>query len=274
MVTNLTKEVTDLKNDNTLLKQEIRNLHGLIEASPRSTTQYITKEQRSLLAEMSHKEAAGAQRVPSAALPAETLPTISIPAGTTLSYRDIAVAGISPSGPTALPDADGFKTVSYRKKTVINTPLAKISAVNKVKPRRQPLIGVSSSLSLPVISKPERSKALFVSRFSPEVTADDVHKSLKEQLVCTKLRTKFNSYSSFHISVMEDEFSLINNIGVWPSGCIIAPYYDKLMPDQTFTLVHLKRELPLLLLTVQQIRRVMMRLMEAARHPPKHGVFQ
>jgi hypothetical protein len=39
MVTNLTKEVTDLKNDNTLLKQEIKNLHGLIEASPRSTSQ-------------------------------------------------------------------------------------------------------------------------------------------------------------------------------------------------------------------------------------------
>jgi hypothetical protein len=63
-------------------------------------------------AEMSHKEAAGVQRVPSAALPAETLPTISIPVWMTLSYRDVAAAGISPSGLTALPDADGFKTVS------------------------------------------------------------------------------------------------------------------------------------------------------------------
>jgi hypothetical protein len=236
MVTNLTKEVTDLKNDNALLKQEIKNLHGLIEASPRPTSQYITGEQSILPAEMSRKEAAGVQHVPSAALPAETLPTISIPAGMTLSYRDVAAAGISPSGPTALPDVDGFKIVSYRKKTVINMPPAKISAVNKVKPRRQPLIGVSNSLSLPVISKPGRSKALFLSRFRPEVTADDVHKSLKKQLslkklVCTKLKTKFNSYSSFHISVMEDEFALINNIGVWPSGCLIAPYYGKLMPD-------------------------------------------
>jgi hypothetical protein len=63
---------------------------------------------------------------------------------------------------------------------------------------------------------------------------------LKEQLslkklVCTKLKTKFNSYSSFHISVTEDEFALINNIGVWPSGCLIAPYYGKLTPDQMFT---------------------------------------
>jgi hypothetical protein len=161
--------------------------------------------------------------VSSAALPLEALPAISILAGMTLSYRDVAAAGISPSGPTPLPDPDGFKTVTYRENTVINTPPAEISAVNKVKPRRQPLISVSNSLSLPVISKPERSKSLFVSRFIPEVTPDDVYTSLKEQfslkkLVCTKLNIKFNSYSSFHISVTEDEFALINNIGVWPSG--------------------------------------------------------
>jgi hypothetical protein len=57
--------------------------------------------------------------------------------------------------------------------------------------------------------------------------------SLKK-LVCIKLRTKFNSYSFFHISVMEDEFAVINT-GVWSSGCFIAPYYGKLTPDQIFT---------------------------------------
>jgi hypothetical protein len=156
-----------------------------------------------------------------------------------LSYRDVAATGISPSRPTALPDPDGFKTVTYRRKATSSTPPAEV-AVNKVKPRRQPLIGVSSSISLPVITKPERSKALFVSRFSPEVTADDIYKTLKEELslkrlVCNKLKTECNSYSSFHISVTEDEFSVINNTGVWPSGCLIAPYYDKLTPDQMFT---------------------------------------
>jgi hypothetical protein len=240
MVTNLTKEVTELRNDNTLLKQEIKNLHGLIEVSPRSTSQYITGEQRFLPAEMSQKEAASIQRVSSAALKSEAMPTISILAGMALSYRDVSAAGISSSGPTALPDAGGMKTVTYRKKTATNTPPAEMSAVNKDKPRRQPLIGVSSSLSLPVISIHERSKALFVSRFSPEVTADDVHNSLKEQLslkklVCTKLKTKFNSCSSFHISVKEDEFPIINNTGVWPSGYLFVPYYGKLTPDKIFT---------------------------------------
>nr|CAD7462630.1 unnamed protein product [Timema tahoe] len=53
-----------------------------------------------------------------------------------------------------------------------------------------------------------------------------------DYLVCSKLRTKFNSYSSFHISVKEDDFPVINNSDTWPSGCLIAPYYGKLLPEQ------------------------------------------
>jgi hypothetical protein len=101
-----------------------------------------------LLEEMSHKEAAGVQRVSSAALPAETLPAISIPAGENVPQGggwcpacafscpsssglacyfytccdDLLVQGrccgwIPPSGPTALSDPDGLKTVSYSKET-------------------------------------------------------------------------------------------------------------------------------------------------------------
>jgi hypothetical protein len=87
-------------------------------------------------------------------------------------------------------------------------------------PRRKLNIA-QSALSEPVIRKPEGSKALFVSSFTPEVNADGVSQTLKKQLslkmlVYTKFRTKRNSYSSFHIPVTEDEFSLINNTAVWP----------------------------------------------------------
>jgi hypothetical protein len=53
-------------------------------------------------------------------------------------------------------------------------------------------------------------------------------------LVCTRLKTKFNSYSSFHISVNEEDFPVINNTGVWPRGCLIASFYGKLITDQIF----------------------------------------
>jgi hypothetical protein len=131
-------------------------------------------------------------------------------------------------------DSDGFTTVSHKKKPILATPIA---TTVKNKQRRQPLIGVRNCVSLPVVSKKERSKALFVSRFNPDVTTVDIEESLKEQLslkrlVCTRLKTKFNTYASFHVLVNEDDFPLVNNIGVWPNGCLIAYFFGRLSPDQ------------------------------------------
>nr|CAD7428224.1 unnamed protein product [Timema monikensis] len=35
-----------------------------------------------------------------------------------------------------------------------------------------------------------------------------------------------------HIFPKEDDFTIINNGDIWPSGCLIAPYYGKLLPEQ------------------------------------------
>jgi hypothetical protein len=109
------------------------------------------------------------------------------------------------------------------------------------KSSRMPLFGSKGSSSLPTVQKKIRTKALFVTRFTQDVSSSDVEQSLKEQmelthLTCTKLKTKFNSYSSFHISVAEDDFDRINNTDVWPIGCLIAPYYGKLQPSQIYSM--------------------------------------
>jgi hypothetical protein len=116
-------------------------------------------------------------------------------------------------------DSDGFKTVTYTEKTTTGAPV-----VITVEHRREPLVGVRNSASVPVVSKKERFNAFFVSRFSPEVIADDVE----------ILETKLNTYPSFRVSVIEDEFPLINNIDVWPAGCQIASFNGKLIPDQVY----------------------------------------
>jgi hypothetical protein len=54
-------------------------------------------------------------------------------------------------------------------------------------------------------------------------------------IACTRLKTKHNSYASFRVSAAEDDFHLINTTGVWPSGCLIAPYYGRLSPDQIYS---------------------------------------
>ncbi|PNF42410.1 hypothetical protein B7P43_G18382 [Cryptotermes secundus] len=205
IVSKLSEEVAYLKNDNACVKEEIKSLHRLIVAAPGP---YAASELR--IPPAVTKDTVTTQLVPLSApsivtLPASALP--AVPATATLaglSYRDVVATGSSPA------DAEGFKTVTYKMKTQAKPsqapPPADIAAVSTVRHCRQLLIGVHNSPSLPVIAKKERKKTLFVSRFSPEVTADDVHKSLKEQLslkklVCTRLRTKFNTYASFHITV-------------------------------------------------------------------------
>jgi hypothetical protein len=64
------------------------------------------------------------------------------------STLDSASAVPSPKVSTSQVVSDGFQTVSYKKETVTGA-----SAVNTVKHRRQPLIGIRNSALLPIISK-------------------------------------------------------------------------------------------------------------------------
>jgi hypothetical protein len=42
-------------------------------------------------------------------------------------------------------------------------------------------------------------------------------------------------FASFHFSVAEGDLQLINNTGVRPNGCLIAPYYGRLIPDKFYS---------------------------------------
>jgi hypothetical protein len=178
-----------------------------------------------------------------------------------LTYRDIltsrdghpASTGVSipklkPS-PPSLPETsvmasdkqavDGYITV-LKKRKGNNSSHNPTGVPNPLRTSRTPLFGNRSGSSLTTVPKKVRTKALFVSRFSPEVTSADVEEYLKEQLElaflkCTKLKTKYSSYSSFHISGSEDDFYLVNNTNVWPIGCLITPYYGRLSPDQIYS---------------------------------------
>jgi hypothetical protein len=103
------------------------------------------------------------------------------------------------------------------------------------------MVGVRNSSCLPVIPKQPKLKSLFISRLGPDVSALDVENFLQDHLklsslTCTKLKTKFNSYSSFHVSVTEDDFLLVNDSGAWPTGCLIAPFCGRLSPEQVYAL--------------------------------------
>lgn len=232
MVTKLSCEIQLLKNDNTDLKSQLRDLQRSNALPP---------------------------SIPSGAV------SVSAPATSAPTYRDIltsagahpACTAVSskpilqptlPASSTDIQAVDGFITVQKKRK--VNHPSSVPSGVPKppMKPRTL-LIGNKNGSSLPTVPKRVRTKALFVSRFSPEVSSADVEQSLKDQLElaslkCTKLKTKYNSYSSFHISVSEDDFHLVNNADVWPAGCLVAPYYGRLNPDQIYSVANLTPSVP------------------------------
>jgi hypothetical protein len=87
------------------------------------------------------------------------------------------------------------------------------------KKSRTAVIELRNISVLPLITKKAKTKSLFVSRSSLDVTSEDLQEDLEEQVkassfLCTKLKTKVNTSTSFYISVKEDDFPSINNTRV------------------------------------------------------------
>lgn len=85
-----------------------------------------------------------------------------------------------------------------------------------------------------------RHAALFVSRFDPTVTTNEIQSLLEgsslglSHLKITKIKTRYQSegyYSSFHIEVLADDLPKIDCVDIWPTGCLIKPFLGRLLPD-------------------------------------------
>ncbi|KAL1458916.1 hypothetical protein WDU94_010940 [Cyamophila willieti] len=109
--------------------------------------------------------------------------------------------------------------------------------------RPPPMIGTKTAAqggrsTLPTVKKETRVKtsALFVSRFAPLVTTEDIKGLLSTMnlpnLKISQIQTKHQDlYSSFHVEVLALDFSKIYDVGVWPEGCLIKPYVGRLLPQ-------------------------------------------
>lgn len=93
-------------------------------------------------------------------------------------------------------------------------------------------IGKASNNTELVVNVSGGKRAIFVTRFQPSVTSKDIEYLLVnlnlKHVKCTQLRTKFCSYSSFHIEVVASEFYSVNNPDVWPDGILISLFYGQL----------------------------------------------
>ncbi|KAI5754557.1 hypothetical protein M8J77_009532 [Diaphorina citri] len=50
-------------------------------------------------------------------------------------------------------------------------------------------------------------------------------------VVCSKMKTRHTSYSSFHLSIPEDQKDLINCNDAWPEGVLVKPFTGKLLKN-------------------------------------------
>lgn len=221
-VKNLENEVAYLKSENAALKLQVSEI---ITSNSNCSKSGGYRERPS--AKLYSTAVQPAQKKISAdpARPA----VVELPVASRAVDHVPAVSTVSSPAVTEIVDSlpDGFQVVTHKRR------------------KREPRVGTRNATGIEMAPERAKTKSLFVSRFGPNVSISNIKDSLTQQstlanqininfLKVTKLKTKFQTYSSFHILVEERDFEAINNPNVWPEGCLIAPFYGKLKPEQHF----------------------------------------
>jgi hypothetical protein len=165
-------------------------------------------------------------------------PSISQPPNPTRIRKQTSASSFS-SFPQVLPAAVGSTPGDNSCNpeewvTVTRRQPNKVRVVPKI---GQKQANPSSALMVkPKVSRP-RTSALFVTRFTPTVTSQNIMEFLKSSvqlshLKISKIKTRHQDlYASFHVEVLSDEFGKIDDVSVWPDGCLIKTYLGRLLPD-------------------------------------------
>ncbi|XP_077545924.1 uncharacterized protein LOC144158716 [Haemaphysalis longicornis] len=140
-------------------------------------------------------------------------PDVVVDGANGCASSDLASGCGGGTSPTDITE-DSFKVVKYRRRATASSGTSKLSKVKAVP--RKPI-----------------SKALFVSRLDPKTSIEDVKDFVKPVLgdktvQCVKLRTKYDSYASFHLSGDDEAFAALNCFDVWPEGSIFHQLFGKL----------------------------------------------
>ena len=131
-------------------------------------------------------------------------------------------SNITSANPTESSE-DEFQIVSHRRRRR-NKPLIECKGTNDF---------------LQSAKKPPRSKAIFVTRLAPGTSQNLIENHLKSNIkiptaICSKLKTKHDTYSSFHISVEESDIDKIMDPNSWPEGALLTTYFGKLNEEQKY----------------------------------------
>ncbi|CAN7943357.1 unnamed protein product, partial [Ixodes pacificus] len=95
--------------------------------------------------------------------------------------------------------------------------------------------GASVACKLSVAPSSSRRRALFVTKLDPVTTSTDIVGHLcsldVENLKCHRLKTRYNTYASFHVSVAAEDFEKLSDPALWPKDCLFKPFRGALRQE-------------------------------------------
>ena len=99
------------------------------------------------------------------------------------------------------------------------------------KSKSKPKIGKNENSSLKVVKKYHKPTNLFVSRFHPETTQNEIELYAKDKfsqlnfIEVTKLKTKYDTYSSFKLTIEGIPLNELFKEDNWPKGVFVKRFY-------------------------------------------------
>lgn len=233
-----------LVEDNSQLKKNLNTAYQKIVSLERKMSgignqQIHHNDNVATVISPSVSNAASSQRQYNDVTRTRTLASTSLPAATSTHVHQTVTGPTADHGSTSGRDdrargnvdsAADWQTVSYQRprKARPAGPAPKIGTKS---------VSQAGAASSPMVRAPRvRTSALFISRFSPNITVGDIKGLLTSlslsHLVVSKIKTRYRElYSSFHVEVLESDFVKIDDETVWPDGCLIKPFQGRLKAD-------------------------------------------
>ena len=140
-----------------------------------------------------------------------------------LPRNDVVPQGISDDSGCLL----ALESASLSKNLIQND----WNTVKRPKPKNKPKIGKKFNASLKVVKNYHKPAEVFVSRFHPDTSEQEVQEYVCSQfsdasdITCEKLKTKWDSYASFKISMTGISFKDSLDIENWPEGIFVKRFY-------------------------------------------------
>ncbi|KAM7298681.1 hypothetical protein ISCGN_019257 [Ixodes scapularis] len=141
---------------------------------------------------------------------------------------------VQPSGHPRRRDPSNFNGAGFR------------GAGHKFPTARRPLLrGGATASCIPVALPPPRprhQRAVFVTRLGSSCDAAGLQAHIQgrgpvRELVCTRLKTRYEGYSSFHVTAAEDEMEKLFDPLFWPEGSLFKEFTGQLTDSRTYQAV-------------------------------------